>query len=216
MFEFRKSWKRLYFFWRNLWLCAKNFNLGLYEKPLITILQVKFYRDNELNKGNAIMNYIELSNEFHRKQNFYFDFIDSEFLASQDLQLGEKNISNFHFSNLKINFWKSQNFGYTQKIILLVIFILVLFDYSFSIERPSNSFEKSQQRLIRNASAERSAGWILKKGSFSPDPENGQIRKIRSEFKVLFIPSSSGANAETSTTVQLFFCLFLNTLVKKQ
>ena len=42
------------------------------------------------------------------------------------------------------------------------------------------------------------------KRSFSPDPENGQIRKIRFEFKVLFIPSSSGANAETSTTVQLF------------
>ena len=96
--------KKIIFFLTKSLTLRQNFNLGLYEKPLITILQVKFYRDNELNKGNAIMNYIELSNEFHRKQNFYFDFIDSEFLASQDLQLGEKNISNFHFSNLKINF----------------------------------------------------------------------------------------------------------------
>lgn len=34
----------------------------------------------------------------------------------------------------------------------------VLFDYSFSIERPNNSFEKSQKRLIRNQSTERTAG----------------------------------------------------------
>ena len=59
------------------------------------------------------MNHIELSNDFHRKQNFYFNFIDSEFLVSKDLQLG-KNISNFHFEDLEINFWKSQNFAYTK------------------------------------------------------------------------------------------------------
>ena len=102
------------------------------------------------------MNYIELSNDFHRKQIFYFDFIDSEFLASQDLQLGEKKY--FKFSFFESQNQESKNFGYTTKIIPLIKFILVLFDYSFSIERPSNSFEKSQQRLIRNASAERSAG----------------------------------------------------------
>lgn len=34
----------------------------------------------------------------------------------------------------------------------------VLFDYSFAIERPNNSFEKSQKRLIRNQSTERTAG----------------------------------------------------------
>ena len=37
---------------------------------------------------------------------------------------------------------------------------LELFDHSFSIQNPTNSFEKSQRRLFRPLKNERSTGWI--------------------------------------------------------
>jgi hypothetical protein len=38
-----------------------------------------------------------------------------------------------------------------------------LFDHSFSIQNPTNSFEKSQRRLFRSLKNERSTGWFRTK-----------------------------------------------------